>query len=88
MGCRCPTVCISCCLSLLLFLASVALMIANIAMIHLHDAKIYYDSFYYFGELSIYLLLLSMFFYSMKTSIKSDRARKLTDILPDDDVYD
>lgn len=88
MVCRCPTVCISGCLSLLLFIASIALMIANIAMIHLHDAKIYYDSFYYFGELSIYLLILSMFFYSMKTSIKSDRARKMTDVLPEDEVYE
>ena len=88
MVCRCPTICMLGLISLLLFITSSVLMIANIAMIHLHDAKLYHDSFYYFGELSIYLLLLSMFFYSMKTSIKSDRSRKMTDILPANELYE
>jgi hypothetical protein len=73
-------------LSLLTFIASFILMCLNIGV---YDQN-YIKNLQFFGDLSIYLLLFSLFTYNLYIQVKNTIVKKLTNIIPtrmEDDEY-
>jgi hypothetical protein len=73
-------------LSLLTFIASFILMCLNIGV---YDQN-YIKNLQFFGDLSIYLLLFSLFTHNLYIQVKNTIVKKLTNIIPtrmEDDEY-
>lgn len=73
--------------SLISFNTSVILMSLYIGV---YDQE-YIKNMHFFGELSIYLLLISLFSYNIYTQVKKRTTRNLTNVIPtnmEDDDYE
>ena len=74
-------------LSLLTFIASLILMCLNIGI---YDQN-YIENLHFFGDLSLYLLLISLFTHNIYIQVKNTIVKKLTNIVPTimkDDDYE